>query len=109
MDTVGEQLKAGLIREGFALFMTLREQVTQPAPQNRLVIRPSVPSGVRAWWLTTASPLFSYFADWIKVGPLENVASWTIRLAQLRKEAARLGLLVLPSAFFDAVDSTYAA
>jgi hypothetical protein len=107
-STVGEQMKEALTREGFALFMALREQIMQPAPQNRMSIRPSVSAGVRAWWQTTAQPLFSYFGDWIRSGPLQNVSSWATRLAQLRREAAQLGLLVLPSAFFDAVDAELA-
>jgi hypothetical protein len=107
-STVGEEMKEALTREGLALFMALREQIMQPAPQNRMVIRPSVSAGVAHWWQTTAQPLFTYFGDWLRRGPLQNVSSWVTQLAQLRREAAQLGLLALPSAFFDAVDAELA-
>lgn len=104
MTTTGEQWKKALTRDGIALFTTLHDQIMQPTSQNRMVVRPSVPADVRAWWLATAQPLFAYFGEWIKGGSIENVISWTTRLTQLRGEAARLGLLVLPSDFFDAID-----
>ena len=107
--TYGEQLKKALAQEGLALFMAIREQIMQPAPQNRMVIRPSVSTGVGAWWQTSVQPLFSYFVDWLRRGPLPNVGSWAMRLTQLRREAAQLGLLVLPSAFFDAFDAAAAS
>ena len=112
--TAGEEMKKSLVREGVALFMSLRDQIMEPAPMeyqqmlpgkpnpHRLVMRPSVSSAVRTWWQTTAAPLFSYFGNWIKHGPSENLMAWTIRLAELRREAARLGLLVLPSTYLEA-------
>lgn len=108
-STPGEQLKGSLVREGDAFFMSLREQITQATPKNQLVVRPSVPAAVAAWWQMTATPLFAYFADWIKGGPAENTIPWAIRLAQQRRVAAQLGLFVPPSAFFDAIDASYAA
>ena len=108
--TAGEEMKKALTKEGIALFMSLREQIMQPVPgQNRLVIRPSVAAGVRTWWQTTTAPLFSYFGDWIQHGPIENVVAWTIRLAQLRREAAQLGLLVLPSTYLEAWGAAHGA
>ncbi len=105
METAGEHVRPDLIREGDAFFMSLRDQITQPAPQNRLVVRPSTPPAVATWWQTTVTPLFVYFADWIKSGSPENAIPWAVRLAQQRRVAAQLGLFVLPSAFFDAVDA----
>jgi hypothetical protein len=103
--SAGEQLKESVRREGLALLMELREQITQFAPQNQLIVRPSVSAAVRTWWLSTVAPLFGYFVDWIKRGSVENAFPWATRLAQLRRESAQLGLLVIPSAFFDVLDA----
>jgi len=106
--TVGESLKPTLTREGFALYMALRDQITQSEPGNRLVIRPMMSPAVQSWWQTIVNPLFGYFGEWVRSADLQNLGAWMTRLAQLRKEAAQLGLLVIPSGLFDAVDAELA-
>jgi hypothetical protein len=114
--TVGEEMKEALIREGFAFYMALRDQIMESTPDYKsLVFRPSKSDAVRSWWQTTANAVYGEFSAEVQSvrrgWPLSahELITWAKRLSQLRREAAQLRLSVPPSVFFDAVDEAQAA